>query len=511
MMNDERKPVKKQRSRFPSARGFRPRAVAALPSLCLAGLLLAVAAAAAREKPPALAPPKPIVLPTPQLRELPNGLKLVIVERRSLPILTLRLVVKSGAESDPPGLPGAAQLTAEVLPQGTTTRSGREIAETVDAIGGNLATGASWDNSYAKLTVLSDHADLAFELLADVIRRPAFLPEEVKRKQQQTISALEILRDDPSYMADAILHVLVFAGTPYGHPLDGTVATVRQLDPGRLQAFHARHYRPDNCLLAAVGDISAEEAQTRAAKFFGDWRASAPPARPTPSAPSREARRRIVVIDKPDAVQTEIRVGSLAVRRDSPDYFALTAANQILGGPAANRLFKSLRSRLGLAYGASSDLILQRTTGSWVAKTSTRTRETARTLRAVLDELERLRTNQVSFDELSTAKSYLIGHMALEFETSEDIAAQTLELLVHNLPLDYWNNFPEKVRALVAPEVSGVASRYLTEDGQVIVLVGDARQFSRDLGHLGPFQMVRLQDLDLASPDLTRPASTRGR
>ncbi len=478
--------------------------------LAFIGLLSSVSISAARDLPPQVAPPKLFVLPAPQVRTLPNGLTLSVTERRALPILTLRLLVKSGAESDPPNLPGTAQLTAEVLAQGTTSRSAQEIAEAIDFVGGNLSTGAGWDDSYAELTVLSDQAELAFDLLSDVVRRPAFLPAEIARKQQQTVSALEILRDDPAYMADAVFNVLVFKGTEYGHPLDGTEGSVQKLEQKDLRDFHSRQYQPGNCILAVVGDISIEVALKRAEASFGDWSASGQVGDDVKAAPIHETQGRIVVIDKPDAVQTEIRVGNRAASRDSPDYYALTAANQILGGPAANRLFKTLRSRQGLTYGASSELIFQQTAGSWVAKTSTRTQETMRSLRAVLDEMNRLRRDSIRPSELQTAKSYLIGHMALEFETSNDIARQALELMVHNLPLDYWNHFPEQISLLDASEVSAMARKYLAANPDVIVLIGDARQFAEDLREIGPVEIIPLRELDLASPDLRRPAAASG-
>lgn len=463
--------------------------------------MMGAALAISRERPPDVPPPKPPVLPAPFVRDLPNGLKLVVVERRSLPILTLQLVVQSGAEADPPDLPGTAQLTAELLAQGTPARDARAIAETVDSMGANLASGAGWGRTYVELTVLSHQADTAFGLLADIVRHPAFLPEEIDRKRQQTISALEILRDDPAYMADAIFKILVHRGTPYGHPLDGTAESVRRMTQRDLQEFHGRNYRPGNSILAVVGDTSTEDAVARAEKLFGGWKGSAL-TRSSPAPKTRPAMpRRILIVDKPDATQTEIRVGNSAARRDSPDYYALTVANQVLGGPAANRLFRELRSRQGLAYGASSDLIFQQGVASWVAKTSTRTRETARSLQAVLEEIARLRTSPISHQELETAKSYLIGHMALEFETSDDVAAQTLELVEHRLPLHYWNEFPEKIYALQAPDVVKTARRYLQDDGQVIVLVGDARQFSKELREIGSHHIVPLEDLDLAAAD----------
>ena len=475
-----------------------------------AGLLLGFAALSAREFPPEVPPPKPLVLPTPQVRELPNGLKVIVIERHSLPLVTLRLVVRSGAEADPPELAGTAQLAAGLLSQGTARRSARDIAEAVDFIGGSLETGAEWDSTFASLTVLADHTELAFDLLADVVLHPAFAPTEIERKRRQTLSALEVVRDDPDYLADTVFNLLVFSGTPYGHPVDGTEESVRRIAARDLQAFHEEYYRPSNCVLAAVGDITADQALTMAGKSFGSWEARL--LRPRfAGVVTTTHTRRMVVIDKPDAVQTEIRVGNLAIRRDSPDYFAVTVANQILGGPAANRLFKALRTQQGLTYGASSDLLCRQMLGTWLAKTSTRTSESARSVQQVLEEMQHLRDQSLTMAELRTAQSYLVGHMALEFESSDDVAAQFLELLVHDLPLDYWARFPHKIQAVGADEVLRATQRYLDPERNVIVLVGSAAGFSRELDKLGPYTVIPLRDLDLASPNLVRAAPAAAR
>jgi len=475
-----------------------------LALVAIVAVILFSAVALARDNPPEAGPPKAFHPPTPSVAKLPNGLSVVVVERPGLPLLTLHLVVKSGAESDPPQLPGTAQLTAEVLTQGTSRRSARDISDAVDGMAAQLSSSGSWDLSNVELTVLSDRTDQALELLSDIVRNPAFPPEEIERKRQQTISALDLLRDDPAYMADALFNVLVFRGTPYGHPLDGTTQSIRRLARNDLRGFHARYYRPDNCILALVGDIRQDLALAQAQKFFGDWKGAAPPDAGPPAVSGSTFKHRIVVVDKPDAVQTEIRGGNPALRRDSPEYYALTVANQVLGGPAVNRLFRQLRSRRGLAYGASSELSLQQTAGSWMGKTSTRSTETLHSLHALLEEIERLRSDRVSSQELQMAKSYLVGHMALEFETSGDIAAQTLELMVHRLPLSAWNDYAEKVNLIDSSEVSVVSEKYLSGDSRIIVLVGDASRFSKELRKLGPFELIPLKDLDLSSPDLRK-------
>jgi zinc protease len=468
-------------------------------------LMIAVLAkASAREIPPAVPPPKPITLPEPVVRQLSNGLKVMVIERHSLPILDLHLVVKAGAEADPQDLPGTAQMVAALLSQGTERRSAQQIAETIDSVGGTIETEAGWDNSFASLTVTSDRAEFAFDLLADIVLRPAFKAAEIERKRKQTLSALEISNGDPAYLADTTFTRMVNLGTPYGHPPDGTLDAVRRLTPADLRNFYAHNYRPSNTILAVIGDISPEESVRLAEKVFGEWAAGATGERELTSRPAARAKQ-VIVVDKPDAVQTEIRIGNLAIQRDSPDYDALTIANQILGGPAANRLFRALRSREGLTYGASSDLVAHRTLGSWEAKTSTRTSETIKTAQVMLDQMKQLRDHPISEQELETAKSYMIGHQALEFESAESVATQFLELMVYNLPIDTWGRFPERIRRFTNQEVWERTRQYLDPDRALILLVGNAAAFKKDLKKLGPARLIPLRSLDFASESLEKP------
>jgi zinc protease len=463
---------------------------------CLAVLLFA-GLSLARDFPPEALPPKPLVLPAPALRVLPNGLKVVALERHMLPLLTLRLVVKSGAECDPASLPGTAQLVSALLTEGTSTRSARQISEAIDSIGGLVDAGAGWDESYLSLTVLNDHEELAFDLLSDMVMHPAFAPAEVERKRRQTLSGLEVVRDDPDYVADAALRRLAFLGTAYGHPEDGTMASVRRITPEDLRAFYNSYYQPSNAVLAVVGDIKTSEAFDRVEKRLGAWTNRTTPLVPAASPPL--ASHRILAIDKPDAVQTEIRISNLGVPRKSPDYLPLSVADQILGGPSENRLFKALRSHQGLTYGASSELLSYQTAGVWLVKTFTRTPETLKSVHLALEQIKRMHDHPITPQELETAQGYLIGHLALEFETSEGVASQTLELLVYNLPLDYWNRFPEKLRALTPEEVWNAAGQRLAPENNIIVLVGNLSGFEKDLKKLGPVQFIPLSEVDFGA------------
>jgi zinc protease len=460
--------------------------------------------------PPNASSPKPYVMPAPAVSTLANGLTIVTIERHDLPLVTLRWVVKAGAEADPATAPGTAQLVSALMNQGTSRQSANQIAEVIDQAGSTIDTGADWDTSYVELSVLSDRTESAFDLLADMIRRPAFDPAEVERKRRQTLSALEVAYQDPGYVADTAFDDLTFEGTTYGHPQDGTRESVRRLTAADLRAFHSRYYRPENSILAAVGDITSDQALALAQRFFGDWprtiqqegKSESPQAETTAPGP------RIIAIEKPDAVQTEIRVGSSGIRRDSKDYIALTVANQVLGGPAANRLFSSLRTRRGLTYGASSDLECYRTAGSWETKTFTRTAETVTTLKVILSELRDLHDQPITENELQTAKSYLIGHLALQFESSDSVAEHVLDLMVHGLPLDYWNCFPAEVNALSVEDVQAAVRRTLNPDQPVIVLVGNVGEFMKDLKKLGPARVIPLSTLDFGSVNLERAKGT---
>jgi zinc protease len=465
--------------------------------------------AVARDYPPAVPPPKSYVVAPPAVRRLDNGLKVVLVERHSLPLITAYLVVKAGAEADPPDLPGTAQFVASLLSQGTQRRTAQQIAEAIDDAGGTIDTGADWDKSFASISVLTDHTELAFDLLADMVVQPAFASAEVERARKRTLSALEVLRGDPSYLADAVFDRLVFAGTHYSHPADGTREALKRMTVESLRTFHARYYQPANSILIIVGDVVEEQVLNLAGRYFGSWNRmrGEPPEVPRSEIANFHRRevvvkREVVVIDKPDAVQTEIRVGNLAVGRESPDYDALAAANQILGGPAANRLFSALRSQHGLTYGASSELRAFRGLGSWVAKTSTRTFETVKAVHMILEQRKRLRDRAPLSLELTNTQSYLIGHVALDFETPDGIAAQTVELMAYDLPLDYWPRFPEKVRDLTERELWDTTRRYLDPEGIVIVLVGNSRAFKKGLKKLGHVRIIPMDKLDLESANL---------
>lgn len=478
--------------------------------IALVMALLAASPLAGRDLPPLLAEPAPMTVPSPSVETLPNGMKVLVVEDHALPVITLKLAIESGAAADPPALPGTAQFAASMLDEGTQTRGAQTIAATIDDMGAVFDSGADWDDSWASLSVLGNHAQEAFGLLADMARNAAFHRGDVERMRRQMISALDVLHRDPSYVADTAAGNVIFAGTPYGHAENGDLESVKRMSRDDLLRFYHRYYQPRNAVLAVVGDISKEEAVELAQSAFGGWAetiSAFEPATQPASEPMQTRGKRILVIDDPQSVQTEIRVVVPGIPRASAQYRALMAANQVLGGPAENRLFSALRLRRGLVYGASSDLACYRTQGAWEIKTSTRTDATAQAVRVVLNQMKTLRDHAINAQELANVQNYLVGHMALEFETSQQLADRFLSLMIYNLPPNTWNLAGKRTRDLSISDVTQAASRYLDPSRADIILVGNAAGFMNNLKKLGSARMIPLAALNFSAlhdPDTLR-------
>jgi zinc protease len=302
---------------------------------------------------------------------------------------------------------------------------------------------------------------------------------------------------------------MLFAGTDYAHSEDGTRSSIERVTRREVVDFHARYYVPSHTILAVVGDITEAECLNLTKRFLGEWKNSPGATLPSRAEPHRPHERQVIVVNKPDAVQTEIRVANLGIPRSNPDYFALAIANQVLGGPAANRLFDVLRTRHGLVYGASSDLDCYFTLGAWVAKTSTRPAETIRATEMVLDEITRMRDRPVQQWEIENARNYLVGHEALQFESPSQVANQVLEMMLYHLPPEYWNQFPQQVRALSADEVLAATRKYLNPDDDVIVLVGNAAAFEDGLKKFGTVRMIPIADVGLAFAETQKTTADR--
>ncbi len=462
-------------------------------------------AAKPKQTPPPPQPEKKIHFPAFEQKTLPNGLRVVVVEHHETPTVSLQLQILAGKVFTPAGKAGVANATAELLRQGTQSRSAQQIAEAIDAVGGNLATYGSWDSAGAIAQTTSDQLDLGLDLLSDVILRPSFPADEIERWRGQTLNGLRVQVEDAGYLADASLDRAVFGDHPYGLPDAGTPASVQSLTREDLVAFHREHYVPNEAILAVVGDVKPAEAFAKVERAFGAWPKGQAHEIPKIQAPAA-GKPRIVVIDKPDAVQTEIRTGQIGLAYTDPDYFVSQVYNAVLGGGASARLYEEIRRKRGLSYGAGSAFLYMLQPGSFTANTFTKTESTLEALDTVLAVIRGLKEQPVPQEELATRKTYLTGVFPLEIETAEGIAAKVLEAMKYGLGREYLESYRDRLDAVTADQVKSFAGRRIQDTPPLIVLAGNASAFRADLEKKhGPIEVIPYQELDLLRADLRQP------
>lgn len=456
------------------------------------------------ERPPRPLAARRVTFPPYEIRTLPNGLQVVLVSQNEQPIVSARMLIRAGAAQDPRGKEGLAMLTAALLDQGTTSRTSAQIAEEIDFMGGLLGTGAGTDLSFVNTVSMSDGLGPALDLMGDVVRRPAFTEVEIARQRQQALSSLAVAAEDPDTVASQVIDRLVFGFHPYGMPSGGTAASLASLTRDDFVAYHKAWFVPNNALIAIVGDVAPDVAFREVQRVFGDWGKGEVPAF-APMEPPPPVRR-VVVVDKPGSVQTEIRAGHLAFERRHPDHLVMDQVVKILGGEGGNRLQQVLRTQKALTYGASADLDAYKLAGAVIAETDTRTEATAEAVRTVVDEFFRLQRERVYEGELEGAQDFLAGSFPLSIESPDAIATRVLNQLFYGLPLDDLPAYPERVRSVTPDDVQRVAKAWLKPAQLSLVLVGDASRFLPELAGAGftNVERIPIDQLDLTSADLRR-------
>lgn len=473
----------------------------------LAGAEATRPASAVPAVPPQPQPLRELRFPAFQQKQLANGLRLIAIERHTEPAVSLRLVVPAGKLYEPTAKSGLAGAAAALLTQGTATRKAQQIAAAIDGVGGELDAGSGADFAYVSAAVTTDQLDLALELMADVVLHPSFPADELERWRRKAVSGLELQRANPGYLADVAFQRAVYGDFPYAYPQRGTPESLRALTRDDLVTFHRTHYLPNGAILAVVGDIRPAQALASVERAFGGWQRGEAPRHPAPELPHYQ-RHRVLVIDKPDAVQTQIRVGQAALAYTDPGFFTAAVYGTVLGGGSNGRLFQEIRRKRGLAYGAYSRFAEQLVTGSFAASTSTKTESTIEALRLTLELVAAMGKAPVPKVELEEAKTYLNGGFPLEIETADDVASRVLTTLSFGLGREFLDTYRDRISAVTADDVQRFGSTRLHPDQMVIVLVGKAAAFGPQLAkELGPYETIPAAELDPLAPALRRPGA----
>jgi predicted Zn-dependent peptidase len=427
--------------------------------------------------------PRPFKFPAIHKSTLVNGLRVWSVQHPSVPVVSLMMLMRSGAANDPTGLDGLAAITLDMLDEGSGSRSAIEIHEALARIGTQLESDIGSDAALLSMTVLSRFAEPAISLLGDIAARPSITDADFERVRQLRLHRLVQLRDVPSAVADRAFVRLLYGDHPYGHTPLGSERTLRAISVDDVRRFHHTVMRPGDATLVAVGDCDHETIERLAAQAFSGWQNGAahvaPEERPAPAA------SRLNVVPRPGAPQSELRIGHIGVARSTPDYHALVIANTILGGQFVSRINLNLREDKGFTYGARTAFDFRRMPGPFCLTVSVQTSATARAIEESIDEISAIRGRRpVTRTELDLGIAALTRGYARNFETADHIARAITQIALYDLPDNYFEEFVPRVAAVSADDVTRVAEAHLSPERLTTLVVGDLDVVAHELNRL---------------------------
>lgn len=461
-------------------------------SLLASALLLAVglagtvaAPAQGFDTPPQPGAPRPLTIAIPFEQRLPNGLRVVLAERRGVQLVSAQLVVLSGSEVDPPRQAGLAELTAGMLAKGTRRRSASALAQAAESLGGALESSAGWHQSEIAVTVTVPKLDAALALVGEAIQQPAFATAELARLRAQALDELKVAYSRPATLATLASQRQLFGSGAYGHPSSGTPASLARIDRAALLAYHARHYRPDNAVLVLAGDLDAGSALRLARRHFGAWKASRPAGVPRTAPKGAPLPQTVTVIDMPASGQTAVVVAAPLSPLTS-DRATAAVMNAVLGGGYSSRLNQEIRIRRGLSYGATSVLDMRPGGNSLRAVVQTKNASAAEVVRLVQAEFDRLVATPVGAAELAARKASLIGEFSRGVETTAGLGATVKALIIAGRPLAELSQHIEALSSVGADAVQRYAAEHLGAADRRVVIAGDAASFIEALRAAAP-------------------------
>ncbi len=432
---------------------------------------------------------------------LPNGLTVLILEDHRFPTVNVQLNLSgAGPIYEPAELPGLANVTAQLLREGTKTRTSKQLAEEVDTLGATITANAGWGSSATVIGAqgLSDNLEQWFPLVVDVLLNPTFPAEEVTKLKARLKGALRQQRAQPGFLANER-----FSKAVYGkHPAGVVTATEESLDaltPELMGKWHAERYTPQNAILGIAGDVRAATLVPKLKEWLAGWKKTElreilpPSATPT-------AARKVYVVDRPNSVQTTLSMGNIAIDRRDPDYISMVVLNRVLGAGPASRLFLNLREEKGYTYGVYSNFTALKYPGPWTAGGDLRTEVTEGAMTEFLKELNRIRTEKVSDAELDDARRSVVANFALSLESPTQLLSYETIRKLYGFPADYWDTYPAKIMAVTADDLLRAGRKYFNADTMQVVAVGDGSKITAVMEKFGPVEVFGTDGKPAAKP-----------
>lgn len=403
---------------------------------------------------------------------LPNGLLVLHSEKHALPIVMLTLLVKAGQINEPADRAGLAHLTAALLTEGTEHRNSLEISEDIEFIGASLDASAGRDYTTISLSVLKKDVNKGFELFSDILLSPTFPQDEIDRKRERIKGFLKQQEEDPSFLAERAFIKEVFGEHPYGRLIEGNLKTIDSITRQDVSHFYEDFFLPKNSILSVVGDLTDQELAVLIERYLSGWkRADLPPV--TTERVNEKRKRKLIKINR-DLKQANILLGNLGISRDNPDYYAVLVMNYVLGGGGfTSRLMQSVRDEKGLAYDIHSFFESYKQGGSFQVGSQTKNESANTVIEEILKQIERIKREEVTDEELSDAQAYLTGSFPRRLDTNRKIADFLVAVEFYNLGLDYVEKYPQYINAVTKKDVLRVAKKYLDLENYVLVVVAD--------------------------------------
>ena len=405
---------------------------------------------------------------------LPNRLVLIVCKEQSLPFVTFQLLIDSGSRRDPSGEEGLAHLAAKGLLLGTSKHTVTTINEDLDFMGASLNSSSGRDYATLSLRVLKKDVDKGFDLFMEALTQPTFPEEEIRREAEKILAAIQSSEDQPEEVAEREFQENLFLTSPYGHPVEGTRESLPRLTREAVLRFYRTYYHPNNAILTIVGDVTGEEVKAKLVPRLERWSMGEIPKESFHTTFAKEPKT--VKTNRP-ITQANIILGHAGVKRENPDFYALTVMNYILGGGGfSSRLMAEIRNKRGLAYSVASFFDPGKYPGSFQIILQTKNASAREAISLALQQMELIKRETVSEKELEGAKKYLVGSFPMRFDTQAKLVSFLSQVEYYGLGGDYPNQYPSLINSVTKEEVLRVAKKYLHPENYILVIVANLKE-----------------------------------
>jgi zinc protease len=445
-----------------------------------------------RSKPPKPGNPKDVRFPEFFETKTASGITVLVIQDNMLPVVNVRFVFKAGSYHD--DIPGVSAFTVDMLSKGTSKMSATEIASKIDFYGATLSYGSDYDANFVSIYTLKKYFDDVYNITADIINDAVFSNEEIERLRTQKINSILSFKDEGEYLASRAFKKFVYGKNTYANPIEGDENTLKEINRVLLLKFNEKYFTPENLIVAFVGDIEPNEALKYVKRLEEGNKKSKNGSENNNDTKLQIANSnpKVLLINKRDAVQSSLKVGHISKSRSDVNFFSLSIMNNILGGSFTSRINSNLRERNGYTYGARSFFELKKYSGDFSVETDVKTDITANAVKEIIFEINRMRNEYISDDELSIMKNYITGNFPLQLETPGAIASRVIALKLFDLEDDYYQKYISNVNAVTKEDVKKAAEEYLRPDNLVLSIAGNVKELEKQMKQFGDIEVVSI-------------------